>query len=528
MPSKKKLTKKEIESAVASGQITYKNLKSKYRKSYEVRLIAENTFISDTYPGFTDHPSPEGSTEYLKHVNTGEGATVWEAITNENYAKGGIPIWIRDQLSDLDISIYWQLTWNQRVWGGTAYPSYKTLSRNLGCQYRSVQRSIHRLLDIGVIELKRKSSGRSPNRFQVVLFSQLEPKPAPPSKRNIVLETTGEVLETTGEHAIDDRPVTQKTKPLKGRVADAPAGAALSAPRKMKSALILQTIDEASHSRHKKIAQEKVNSRPKIIRPFHPSEVTKCKLMTLLKDVDFLAKNWEKTKQQAKISGSVDFEHLTILPAPESEDEGLARYCAHRLTSERFDVTNLSKSLDLILRNCFIHQEKISKDLANKLEQAICKKKDEEHRQEEIRIREESRIALHAKERLRITNQLFVAHQFLQKVVPDFPDLFNNWGSATIALNELGTGGKTNNRLSQWRIEVGQVVIQILDLVAEIRRLDGLEEGAPGVNSTLDEWFESGFNQHLYIAGAKDLTSTTTSGSVPAIDGARSREGEWQ
>ena len=128
MPPKTKLTKKEIESAVASGQITYKSPKSKGRKGYEVRLVAENTYISETYPGFADHPSPEGSVKYDKHVDTSEAATVWEAITNENYAKGGIPVWIRKQLTDLDVSIYWQLVWNQRVWGGSAYPSFPTVT----------------------------------------------------------------------------------------------------------------------------------------------------------------------------------------------------------------------------------------------------------------------------------------------------------------------------------------------------------------------------------------------------------------
>jgi len=511
MPARKKLTKKEIESAVASGQIAYKDPKSKGRKGYEVRLVGENIFVSDTYPGFEDHPSLEGTVEYLKHVDTSEAATVWEAIANENYAKGGMPIWIRNKLTDLDVSIYWQLAWYQRVWGGNSYPSYKTLSRNLGCKYRSVQRSINRLLDVGVIELKRKSSGRRTNMYKVLLFSQVEPPPESLFKKGTVLETTDEDLEATSQHAIGDHAVAQKTKPLKGRVARSPAEAGRATPRKKKSSLPLQTIDEASNSRHKKIAQARVSMRPKIFRPFHSNEVTQSKLMTLLEDMEFLAKNWEKTKEQAKTSGSIDFEHLRILPAPESEDEGLARYCAMRLTSNNFDVTNLPKSLDLILGSCLMQQKKISTDLAYKLNQAINQRRNEMRREEEIRLREESRLAVIAKERLIITDRLFGLHQLLQKVVPNFADLVDNWGGASYALHELETGGKENSRLPDFNNEVGAAAIRVVQLVTELRRVDGLEAGAAGVEATLDEWFESGIARPSHLEGAgKSLPSTDT------------------
>ena len=518
MPPKKKLAKKEIESAVASGQIAYKDPKSKGRKGYEVRLVGENIFVSDTYPGFEDHPSLEGTVEYLKHVDTSEAATVWEAIANENYAKGGMPIWIRNELTDLDVSIYWQLAWYQRVWGGKSYPSYKTLSRNLGCKYRSVQRSINRLLDVGVIELKRKSSGRRTNAFKVLLFSQVEPPPESFFKKGKVLETTDEDLEATSQRSIDDHAVAQKTKPLKGRVARSPAEAGRATPRKERSALLLQTIDEASNSRHKKIAQARVNVRPKIIRPFHSTEVTQSKLMTLLGEIEFLAQNWEKTKEQAKISGSIDFEHLRILPAPESEDEGLASYCAKRLTSNNFDVTNLPSSLNSILSSCFNQQQKISTDLAYKLNQAIRQKKDEERRSEEIRLREESRLAVIAEEKLLITEKLFAAHQFLQKVVPNFADLVNNWGSASNALNELGTAGKENKKLPGFHMEVGAVATQIRQLVTELLKIDAPEAGADDVTDALDEWFESGFARHSHLEDAGKSLPTTDTASVPAND----------
>lgn len=493
MPPKKKLTKKEIESAVASGQIAYKDPKSKGRKGYEVRLVAENTFVTDTYPGFIDHPSPEGSVEYDKHVDTSESATVWEAITNENYAKGGIPIWIRKELTDLDLSIYWQLTYHQRVWGGTAYPSFKTLSRNLGCQYRSVQRSIKRLLNVGVIVQKRKSSGRSPNRFQVILFSQIEPPTLSSVQKSPNLETTGGVLETTGEHAIGDPVVVQKTKPLKGRVARSPAEAGRATPRKKNLVPILQTIDEASNFRKKRVAQEKVIASPRIIRPFHSHEVTESKLLTLLKDVDFLAKKWEKTKEQARISGSIDYEQLIILPAPESEDEGLARYCAERLTSSSFDVTNLPKSLDLILKSCFMQLEKVSKDLANELNGAIRQRKDYENRQEEIRLREESRLAKIAEQISTIAANLLIAHQFLQKVVPNFAELVDNWGSGSNALLELGTSGKEHRKLLPLNQgDVGRVVIQIPIYINEISALKGFEIDQYKLEELLKHWFQTG------------------------------------
>lgn len=492
MPPKTKLTKKEIESAVASGQITYKSPKSKGRKGYEVRLVAENTYVSETYPGFADHPSPEGSVKYDKHVDTSEAATVWEAITNENYAKGGIPVWIRKQLTDLDVSIYWQLVWNQRVWGGSAYPSFKTLSRNLGCKYRSVQRSINRLLEVGVIELKSKSSGRSTNRFQVVLFSQIEPPQVPIVRKSADLETTGGALETTGEHTIGDSSVVQKTKPLKGRVADAPANAALSTPRKKKSTSTLQTIDEASNSRHRKIAQKKIHDRPRIIRPFHPHEVTAGKLLALVADMEFLAKKWEAVKGQARISGSIDFEQLCVLPASESEDEGLARYCAERLTSSSFDITNLPKSLDSILKGYFMQLEEVSKDLATELNRAIRQRKDDEHRQEEIRLREESRLAKIREQIAPIADKLLIAHQFLQKVVPNFTELMNHWGGGSNALLELETAGKENRRLMALNQEVGQVVIQIPTHIREICTLKGLEINRFELEALIELWFQTG------------------------------------
>ena len=139
--TKKKLSKQELKAGLASGQITYKDPKAKHRKGYEVRIASGND-LGDSYPSFQDHPSPEGTIEYAKHVDTSGLATVWEAIANEHYANGGIPRWVHDSLTPLHLSVYWQMVHYQRVWEGRANMSLKTLSRNLGVKYRSVQRSL--------------------------------------------------------------------------------------------------------------------------------------------------------------------------------------------------------------------------------------------------------------------------------------------------------------------------------------------------------------------------------------------------
>jgi hypothetical protein len=98
---------------------------------------------------------------------------VWEAIANEHYANGGIPRWVHDSLTPLHLSVYWQLAHYQRVWEGCANMSLKTLSRNLGVKYRSVQRSVRKLLEIGAIVQIQKTRAVA-TAYRVVLLSSLE------------------------------------------------------------------------------------------------------------------------------------------------------------------------------------------------------------------------------------------------------------------------------------------------------------------------------------------------------------------
>ena len=492
MSSKDKLTKSQINIGIKSGQISYKSSKSKNRKGYEIRITAENSFESQTYPGFDDHPSEEGTVEYLKHVDTSDAATVWQAVANEHYARGGIPCWLKDSLSDLEISLYWQLAHYQMVWGGTARPSYKTLSRNLGCRYRSVQRGIARLLETGVVKLVKKNAGRRPNVFRVVLFSELEPQGAIPRGKKDSVEVTDGEVEATGEATLDDSVVTQKTKPLKGRVAGAPANAALSTTRKKKSDALLQTIGEASVSRHKKIAQSNSIARPGVFRSFHLHEVSEERILSVLNDVEFLAGNWEIAKKIASKSGKIDYENLTILPAKEHQDAGLFIYCQKILTSQKYDITNLPKALDLTLRGYLVTQQKLAKDLESELNLSRRRREDEEHRELERQAKEKERLSEIYKKRLFISDQLTTAHKFLSHEIPNFANLEDSWGSVSNLLCELQVGGKENARLSGLKSEVARVVSQVEDLSKEWLALEPASEVNGNQEDLFSKWYKDG------------------------------------
>ena len=492
MTNKKPINKTDLAKALKAGQITFKDSKRKTRKGFEVRITPSNTYQSETYPGFNDHLSDEPILEYTKHVETSDSATVWQAVANENYAIGGIPCWIRDSISHLEVSIYWQLVHYQMIWGNVARPSFKTLSRNLGCRYRSIQRGVARLEEVGAIERVKTHAGRRPNHFKVLLFSQIEPQPALTRGKKEFVEATGDVIEATAENTRDDSPVIQKTKPLKGRVGPAPADAARSTPRKKKSATVFQTIGEASNSRHKKIAQSKANSRPGVVRTFHLREVSNEKISMLINEIEFLAKNWEIAKTIANTSGKIDYENLTILPANEYEDTGLILHCQQFLTSQKFDVTNLPKALDLTLTNyCLVHQE-VAKDLSYELDVLQRQKTDEEHKALEMRTQAEEGLAEVSKKRLWISNQLATAHQFLLHTVPNFVDLEGSWGSMNNLFYELGAGGKENARLPKFGLEVANIVKVVEDLIEQLLALENSNEKDYSRDYLLNKWYKDG------------------------------------
>ena len=496
MTDKKRLTKKELEAGLASGQITYKDPKAKHRKGYEVR-IASGFEVSDSYPSFNDHPSQEGTIEYAKHVDTSPLATVWEAVANEHYARGGIPIWVHEfPTSSLDLAIYWQMVHYQRVWEGRANMSLKTLSRNLGVKYRSVQRSIRKLLDIGAIELIQKNSGRKPAAYRVVLLSSLE-KP-------LDVEATSEIVETTNEHRRGDSSVVHKTKPLKGRVVRSPAEAGRATPRE-KKASPLRTIDEDRTFRAKQRAKQEKSVRPSLVRAFFPAEVRKEKIEEAL-GIKLLAKKWKAALNLAKVSGGVDLENDSFTPAPEVNEEIFLEKVQKILTLNKFDVTKLERALDSVLDFIVQEMELKKKELEGTLKNfrdqreresrlQAAKEKEEAARLEKIEREEAERLQKQKKSHAETVEYLERARDLLRALYPDLQGRLEGWGGVRSFLYELG-GGKESKRIEDVDIrsrlyEVSKAIpTKLLELERAIGNADALADSS--LEALLECWITGG------------------------------------
>lgn len=492
----KRLTKKELEAALASGQITYKDPKAKHRNGYEVR-ISSGFEVSDSYPSFNDHPSQEGTIEYAKHVDTSPLATVWEAVANEHYARGGIPMWVHKfPTTSLDLAIYWQMVHYQRVWEGRANMSLKTLSRNLGVQYRSVQRSIRKLLEIGAIELIQKHSGRRPAAYRVVLLSSLE--------NPLDVETTHGDVETTEGNRRDDRGVVQKTKPLKGRVARSTADAVRATPREKKSST-LRTIDEDRTFRAKQRAKQEKAVKPSLVRAFFPVEVRKDKVNKAL-EIELLAKKWEDVLELAKVSGSVDLENEKFIPAPEASEENLLKTVQRVLTINKFNVTELEKALNSVLD--FLLKEFNSKKV--ELEQTLKNSRDQREREARLQAAKEKEEATlretlereEAERRLKrkiahaeSLEYLERARDLLRAIYPDLQSRLENWGSAKSFLYELD-GGKESKRIGDVDIRSRlsamsrTIPTKLLELERAKGRSDALADSS--LEEMLEHWLAGG------------------------------------
>ena len=491
MTDKKRLTKKELEAGLASGQITYKDPKAKHRKGYEVR-IASGFEVSDSYPSFNDHPSQVGTIEYAKNVDTSPLATVWEAIANEHYAQGGIPLWIHNLTSSLDLAIYWQIAHYQRVWEGRANMSLKTLSRNQGVKYRSVQRSIRKLLDIGAIELIQKNSGRRPAAYRVVLLSSLE--------QPLDVEATSEIVETTNEHRRGDSSVVQKTKPLKGRVVGAPPEAGRDTPRKKKSSP-LRTIDEDRTFRAKQRAKQKKSLRPSLVRAFFLAEVRKEKIEEAL-GIELLAKKWKAALNLAKVSGGVDLENDSFTPAPEVNEEIFLEKVQKILTLNKFDVTKLERALDSVLDSILQEMELKKKEFEETLKnfrdqreresrlQAV-KEKEEAARLEKIEREEAERLQKRKKSHGEEVEYLERARNLLRALYPDLQNRIDGWGSVRGFLYELN-GGKEYGRIENAEVRslLYEVSTAIPKKLLELERARG--NTAALADSSLDCWINGG------------------------------------
>ena len=492
MSKKKPLTKKELELGLASGQLAYKDPKSKHRKGYEIRL-ASGFEVSDSYPGNKDHPSPEGTISYDKHVDTSAYASVWEAIASEHYVQGGIPQWVADSLSTLDRSVYWQMVHYQFQWGGRANMSLKTLSRNLGVRYRSIQRSVHKLLDIGAIELIQKHTGRKTASYRVNLLSSLE--------KGKTVETTSESVETTSEDSKDDSADAQKTKPLKGRVARSPADAGRATPRKKKSQH-LATIDEAQKIRAKSIAREEISAKPKLIRPFFPVEANNKKIEKAL-EIDLLASKWQAVKDLASISGEIDLETETFIPSAMADEDALFKLVQERLLREHFDVMNLPQAIDFILDSLLRMLTPKQKELETRLRNQRDEKERELKLQEAKRNKEreeKEKINREMQERLEIQKKEFAANleflensrKFLLFLYPNIQENIDGWGSITIFLNELS--GKELNKIenAEVRTQLYRLSTEIPQRVRGIARTSGIDRqiGEVHLERLYKQWIE--------------------------------------
>ena len=492
MTDKKRLTKKELEAGLASGQITYKDPKAKHRKGYEVR-IASGFEVSDSYPSFNDHPSQEGTIDYAKHVLTTPLATVWEAVANEHYARGGIPIWVHEfPTSSLDLAIYWQMVHYQRVWEGRANMSLKTLSRNLGVKYRSVQRSIRKLLDIGAIELIQKNSGRKPAAYRVVLLSSLE-KP-------LDVEATSEIVETTNEHRRGDSSVVHKTKPLKGRVVRSLAEAGRDTPRKKKSSP-LRTIDEDRTFRARQRAKQERAARPSLVRAFFPAEVRNEKIKEAL-EIEVLAKAWKTVLDLAKVSGGVDLEGETFTPAPEASEEILLGRVQEVLTQNKYDVTKLERALDSVLISIWRELEQKKKELERSLKNfrdqreresrlQAAKEKEGAARLEESERKEAELLRERKRSHVETVEYLERARDFLRALYPDLQSRIDGWGSVRGFLYELN-GGKEYGRIenAEIRSHLYEMSTAIPTKLLELERTRGNTDAL--ADSLLDCWINGG------------------------------------
>jgi hypothetical protein len=493
--TKKKLSKQELEAGLASGQITYKDPKAKHRKGYEIRIASGNE-LGNFYPGFQDHPSPDGTIEYAKHVDTSPLATVWTAIANEHYANGGIPTWVHESLTPLHLSIYWQIAHYQMVWEGRANMSLKTLSRNLGVKYRSVQRSVRKLLEIGAIVQIQKHSGRRPAIYRVVLLSSLE--------NPFTVETTHQNVEATSENRRGDPSVVHKTKPLKGRVARSTADADRATPREKKSPP-LRTIDEDRTFRAKQRAKQERASKPQLIRAFFPVEVSKEKIGEVL-EIKSLADKWEEVKELARMTGELDLESETFLPAPEADDEKLLEFVQTSLTSQRFDVTNLARALDWALNLYLKENSPVKEEFERKLKNArdqrereeklqAAKEKEEGTRREKLEREETERLLQHQKDREETFEYLERAREFLHAVFPNLTETIDGWGGVTSFLYELN-GGKESRRIEN--VEARSTLYDLSKAIpTKLLELHGLDPTRDALDNSdiekkLESWIEGG------------------------------------
>jgi hypothetical protein len=365
IPKKKRTSREDREALdrlIRKGVVS-PDKPGKKKTEYSVRIIPDGGYESDTYPGFADHPSTQGI-EYTKSIDQTPTGSIWIALANLLYAEGGFPRWIRSSLSDLDISVWWQMCHYQYVNDGEARMSVRTISRNLARPYRSIQRSISQLLEVGLIIQTRKNSGRKSNAYRLVMPSSIEPRALAPRrsdsgfKKNIAhVEVTAESLEVSAENPRGVRAVTQKTKPLKGVVSEHGAGAPVATTTQRHKAVgEIRTIDELRDSRKLERNKLEHSQRPTTFRRFHKWEVTTSVLRDLIVSSPTLHEIHDRVIDRDKRFGTFSEALGACESGPWSnQPDTVINAMSEKLSSKKHDIRQLPKALESEL-NALLHQ----------------------------------------------------------------------------------------------------------------------------------------------------------------------------
>jgi hypothetical protein len=355
-PKKKRTSREDREALdrLIRNGVVAPDKPGKKKTTYSTRIIPDGGYESDTYPGFSDHPSTQGI-EYTKHIDQTPTASIWTAQANLLYAEGGFPRWIRASVSDLDISVWWQMVHYQFMNDRDAYPSVRTLSRNLAVYYKSIQRSISRLLEVGLLVQTRQNSGRKPSAYRAVMPSSIEPQALGPrridsgfNKDSASIEETAQSVEETAEKHRGVHAVTQKTKPLKGVVSEHGADAPVATTtQRYKAVNEIRTIDELRDSRKLERNKLEHSQRPTTFRRFHKREVTASILRDLIENSPTLHEINDRVLIADKRFGSFNEALGACEAGPwSSEPDAIVNALSVTLNSKRYDIRQLPKAIE--------------------------------------------------------------------------------------------------------------------------------------------------------------------------------------
>ena len=147
------------------------------------------------------------------------------------------------------------------------------------------------------------------------------------------------------------------------------------------------------------------------------------------------------------MTGGVDLESETFIPAPEADDSKLLEFVQNFLTSEKFDVTNLAKALDWALNLYLKKKSPVKEEFERKLENARDQREREAKLQAAKEKEEAERLLQRAKDHEETFEYLERAREFLLAVFPNLHEKIEGWGWVKSFLYELNNGGKESRRI---------------------------------------------------------------------------------